>query len=400
MAGVKLRDKIEHLIETSRKPMSEVAAACGIAYSTFRSYLEDENPRMPAVDTASKIAKFFDVPTDWLWDERVGWPERTEYQRLPPGPAVLVESVLARRALVERDFETIVSQLELRDSAGRRRAETLAARDYHHHKTLPFAEAKKAHDLYSDLCRLVLLEDRIQLLSLNPAGTSSVTTEIVRETDLARHSVIHVRLPERIEAMLRDCPNLLRLAFQFQGGCGELHPGERPGEVIPYSGGFGDLIPAARYERLTSFQQWQYVPLVDDPEKGPPAERPVLISRGQRVPARFRAFVRADVERERSKCFAYSSSGHDRGPADAGEAIYVCEPGEPDRTGIRPCLVVFGHPRRHGMYVVDGDRLKGVNLRGPKAVQLRSGDEPQFYPVIAGPFPHPPINTSITPEKA
>jgi len=104
------REKLLKLLETKRISRTEIAARVGIAYSTFRTYL-DEAPRVPAADTGVLIARALDVPSDWLFDDSQDWPPPEQFNIGQVHDAVLINELLARRNRLKRTIDDWVAKV-------------------------------------------------------------------------------------------------------------------------------------------------------------------------------------------------------------------------------------------------------------------------------------------------
>lgn len=83
-------EKIRRLLKEHRFQQNDVAAASGISYGTFRSYMQTRRECLPSAVTGVKIAKALGVSTDWLWSDQ-DWPESGPLQAATAAPGRSVQ---------------------------------------------------------------------------------------------------------------------------------------------------------------------------------------------------------------------------------------------------------------------------------------------------------------------
>lgn len=311
-------------------------------------------------DKAVKIARVLEVPPDWLFDDDAGWPP-PETGSKSMGDFELIEELARRRRLVIQDAQAIARRFT--DPSKLQRLEDIAARAWHggYNRLDP----QKQNELRAgqfDLQRLYFLEQQLKLLD----PTKSPGAEPLSWLD----------------TILEKCPNL---SAQVRGmpdsNADGLLSRYTFGRLVPVAFPDGGVITRQQYVELGAILQWHFTPLVEDPENGPPNEKPILVYRGQQPPERFREFVRFGTEQPQA--FAFRLRDDAWAPDYPKGAIVVCEPSEPTVLRQTPFIVVFENTGKVALFQVTPDKMFDSPWKERK---LKRGEKAKFYKIIAGPF--------------
>lgn len=350
------REKLRLLLKN--RNASELSRNAGLNPSAIGAAVSKGTT--PSADKAVRIAEALGVSADWLFDDLAEWPPP------PPGAASLgdfelVEELARRRQLIIQDMKALASQFA--EPEKMRRLEALAEDAWRGGwKAMGFQQQETLKTAYFDLGRIRLLEHRISMM--NPEN---------------RPSNEH---PPSLSKILARCPRLSHGLSTIPASSDiAVMTGYEGGGVTPVYDAVGDVVDREKYISLGAILQRRFVPVIDDTENGPPSERPILIYEGQSPPTRFNRFIRCDVEH--NQAFGYYIRDSAGGPKFPKGSVIVCEPGEPDRSGKSPALVVYDSGRKSGVFFVKGHEL--LSASGSK-MKLRPDDRPTFYPVAAGPF--------------
>lgn len=356
------RQKILKLIGEKRISRAAVAKAAGVAYNTFRSYLDPKNPSTPASGIGVKIANFLEVPAGWLWDKELDWPPHSDsIINIPDGP--LVAEVSRRRQMVRADMWSIVHRLQSDDVIFRTARIAEKTRE-----NTSDRELKVLMAVFHDLRQLDAL--RVRLDWIDPDVSVRSEDEPPSAQDLIQNFAVLRRMLEQTIAENAPFKPLDRLdrAVPTQ-------------PVIPFSGGFGETVTRAEYAGMSVFQQRGYVPMLDYPTDAPPQEKPLMIEQGQEVPAQFSTFVRYDGGGPRS--FAYRVDAHNMEPEIAVSTIIICDPDYKPQDSEAPKLFILEGGREHGIYRLKGMTLHSNNAQEFKPRRLKRGERTVSYPILA-----------------
>lgn len=357
---MRAREKIIRLLAQKGLTRAAVAVAAGVAYNTFRSYLDDEHPSKPGADIGIAIARKLRVQSDWLWDDGADWPPPDAPSLACFGDAELVDELARRQELILRDLCTIVERLRGGNTLARH--ESVAARAVAGEwQGLSITEQNMVKAITFDLDRIILLYDQLRMLD-------------------PRRRFIE-RIPPDPTTLLSDYPALRN--FWFQGhardNAGGAFGQESPGMLIPYVGGIGVCVTRERYAAMSVSQQRGYLPVMQTLKNGPPKERPLTIYPGQEPPAEYLAYLRFDSKN--LAAFAYQVPGHNMEPRFPTGTLVICEPGEIATAPSDLFAVVFENSRREGVFRVRDNVLSSYNPdHRPFEIDR---DDAHFYPVVA-----------------
>jgi transcriptional regulator with XRE-family HTH domain len=356
-------EKITKLVQLKNK--SELSRLAGLPPTAIDAIINKR--REPLATKAIRVARALDVPAEWLFDDRADWPPPSAGQQANElGDSQLVDELCRRRHLIFQDHQRLAARLI--EPALMKKIEKLSGLAYvpDGFRKLVFADQEAFKSYYLDMQRLRFLE--VQLNLLDP--------EKVRPIGGLQSG----------DQLFANVPNLLR-DWQFTGRPGEhgsLTRDYKSGEITPIAGGEGQIITSRQYEEIGAILQRRFVPIIEDPENGPPPEKPILIDEGQSAPSRYRQFIQFPAENQQS--FGFKLTSDNMSPTFPKGCIVVCVPGDPDRTGGVPCLVCPTGKKTLGLYLVKDNELVSSSAKAAP-IKLKRGDSIEYFPVIGGPFP-------------
>lgn len=358
---MKAREKILNLLRVRGLSQIDVAEKACIAYSTFRSYLEPENPRQPSVEVARRIAHVLGVTVDGLWDDSRELEESEDRNVSELGDFELVAEIERRRRLIIQDMRTLAGRFDKPEK--RARLEELAARAWGGgFATMPFSEQEEMKAGHQDLQRLQFLERRLEFL--DPAAAD------------ASHETLTAK------SLFEGFPNVLRWGDDLPASNEQFLFGHYvPGRIAPVAFSVGTVIDADRYYELGAGLQWHFIPIVDDPENGPPPDNLILYERSQPVPERFKRFLRFSTDRTRA--FAYIVRDESLAPEYPAGTTVICDPVSTLKGDGDVYLVVFEKGKKQGLF-----RSRKRTLENAIGHSLQKSDAEIIgqYCVIAGPI--------------
>lgn len=368
------REKVRRLVGTRNK--SELSREAGLPVTALDAVVN--KGREPLASNAVRLARVLGVPCGWLFNDAAEWPPPPPTGGVAEiGDVQLVDELARRRRLVIQDVQSLAKRFG--DQRSKEQLEGWAKRLWAGEPP-PLSHEERSAFLaaFMDLQRLASLSNRLQFLNpetVHPSGD----------------------VPS-VERILVDCPTIRTMLTQQllaePDATKTIMSEYTPGRLTPVAFGDGDVIDRQRYIELGCILQRHFVPLIDDPENGAPTDRPVLFQQGQRLPERFREFVRFDAAS--GQAFAYRVRDRHMEPAIPVGSIVICQPGEPGRTGKHPCLLVYDDPRKTVVRYWRQTKMTVSDLDKIKPRRLRVGDLPAFYPVIAGPFPAPTTAVDVS----
>lgn len=353
-----LAEKLRRVLYEKKWPAAHLANRLGVSPATISRILSGGQT---ASNLAYEIATTLNVSSDWLLDEVAEWPP-------PPSGAAslgdfeLVEELSRRRRLVIQDMKVLAAKFA--DPDKMRRLEAVAEESFRSgFAKMDFKKQEWLKTAYFDLERIRLLEHRLAMMGLGDRSTAE------NQPSLA--------------GVLSDFPRLRQQLSTIPASSDKAVMSDHPtGGIVPVFDAVGAVVDRTAYIALGPILQRSFVPVIEDIENGPPAEKPILIYEGQQPPTRFDQFVRCDVDQEQA--FALHIRDNAAAPDYPKGAVVVCVPEEPDRGGQTPAVAVYDRGRKTGIFLVSGGRLVATD---GKTLKLRSGDKPAVYPIVAGPFP-------------
>lgn len=353
---MKWTEKISKLLEG--KNAAQLSLGVGLHKRAIRDAVS--TGQLPRVDKALKFARAMGVSVEWLFDDGAEWP--------PPSTIAaavddfeIAEEIGRRRHLMIQDMKALTAQFL--DPEKVQRLEAIAKRYWT--GSILTMDSRQVHTLQTaqlDLQRCRLLERRLEMLSETTSGAAErppPISQLLMGCEWLSHTLTMIPTSSDL-AVMPDYPR---------------------GEVTPVFNTVGVVIDRKRYSGLGLILQRRFVPIIEDVENGPPAEKPLLIYLGQSVPTRFNQFVRCDVDS--GQAFGFCIRDDAAPPSYQKGSVVVCQPGEPDRSGKVPALCVYDRGRKTGIFIVSGDHLVTA---GGQTLKLRSGDQAAVYPIVAGPF--------------
>lgn len=157
------QEKIRNLLIERGWSQTQLAGRAGLSQRNM-SYIVGSG-REPGVKAAIAIATALCVPVDWLWSEADPPPPHTPSLQHPSDHEI-IDELVRRRSLVQRDIETLVRRL--RDANVLELHEAIAARAHAGgYQALSESEKGTYRSINFDLARIVHLND--QLSFLDPA---------------------------------------------------------------------------------------------------------------------------------------------------------------------------------------------------------------------------------------
>lgn len=310
---------------------------------------------MPRADKAAKIAKAIGVSVESLFDDSSPWP--------PPKASTpemtdseIVEDLARRREMVRRDIRTITKRLA--DVQFLQAVEPLASASYHSSRPLTPNERARVTDMFMDFQRLAHLHERLNALDpdrVHPHEPSVMPLDLVRD------------FPTLTEYMQQ--------ALARRDGGNLFGKGDEPGEVIAFTDN-GAVVPWARCDAMSPFQQKRFSPILDSLRSGAPHERHWSVQLGQHLPREYRDWICSKSRHDNA--FGYRVPPEHDGPGLPAGTVVVCEPGEPPRDGEHLVAVLFDRGRREGVYYLEASALRPA---APGAEPIPLTDDAVIYSV-------------------